>query len=55
VQYLNHPVTFDTTRAAALLSKHGVRCPKVPEYVDAIVQFFRAHEQAPEMAPPKTG
>jgi thioester reductase-like protein len=53
VLYLNHPVTFDTTRAMALLVEHGLRCPGVPEYLDAIVQFFREHEHDPAMAPPK--
>lgn len=43
--YLNHPVTFDTTRATALLGEHGVRCPRFPEYVDNMVSFFRAHEK----------
>lgn len=43
--YLNHPVTFDTTRATALLGEHGVRCPRVPDYVDNMVSFFRAHEK----------
>ena len=47
VQYLNHPVTFDTTRATALLAEHGVRCPRFPDYVDNLVAFFRAHEKDP--------
>jgi len=45
--YLNHPVTFDTSRATALLAPHGLRCPRFPEYVDTMVAFFREHEDDP--------
>lgn len=49
--YLNHPATFDTTRARALLDEHGVRCPRFPDYVDNMVAFFRAHEKDPAFDP----
>jgi thioester reductase-like protein len=49
--YMNHAVTFDTTRATALLAEHGVRCPRFPDYVDNIVSFFRAHEKDRGFAP----
>ena len=51
IRYLNHPVHFDTREATDLLERHGVRCPRVPEYVDAIVRFFREHEHDPAFAP----
>jgi thioester reductase-like protein len=44
IVYLNHPVRFDTRRADAILARNGLRCPKFPEYVGPIVQFFREHE-----------
>ncbi len=45
IEYLNHPVTFDTTRASALLAPHGLRCPRFPEYVGTMVEYFRTHER----------
>ncbi len=51
IQYLNHPVTFDTRRAEAVLARSGVRCPPFDEYVGNMVDFFREHEDDPEFAP----
>jgi thioester reductase-like protein len=45
IQYLNHAVRFDTRRADSILDRHGLRCPRFPEYAPAIVRFFREHEQ----------
>ena len=42
--YLNHPVRFDTTQASTVVSRNGLRCPRFPEYVGAMVRFFAAHE-----------
>ncbi len=42
--YLNHPVTFDTRRAVALLEPHGLRPPNFPDYAEAMVRFFKEHE-----------
>jgi thioester reductase-like protein len=44
VAYLNHRVTFDTRRAVDLLSPIGLRPPNFREYVDAMVGYFKAHE-----------
>jgi len=49
--YLNHPVTFDAARATGLLTPHGLRAPHFPDYVDAMVTFFREHEDDPALAP----
>lgn len=49
--YLNHPVSFDTARATELLEPHGLRCPRFPEYVETLVEFFRAHEDDPSFVP----
>jgi thioester reductase-like protein len=42
--YLNHPVSFDVAQAAEVLGRNGLRCPRFPEYVGAMVSFFKAHE-----------
>ncbi len=47
IAYLNHPVTFDTTRATALLAEHELRCPSFGEYVGPMVAFFKDHEADP--------
>jgi thioester reductase-like protein len=51
IVYLNHPVRFDTRRAEALLARHGLRCPRFPEYAPAVVRFFREHEADPALRP----
>jgi len=51
IAYLNHPVVFDTRRAVALLSPHGLRPPNFRSYIGAMVGFFRAHEDDPRFAP----
>ena len=54
IRYLNHPVRFDTRRADAVLGRHGLRCPRFPEYVGPVVRFFREHEGDPALAPART-
>jgi thioester reductase-like protein len=44
IVYLNHPVTFDVAQASEVLGRNGLRCPRFPEYVGAMVAFYRAHE-----------
>jgi thioester reductase-like protein len=44
IVYLNHPVTFDTAQAAEVLGRNGLRCPRFPEYVGAMVAFYQQHE-----------
>ena len=51
IQYLNHPVTFDTRRASDLLARHDIDIPKFESYVAKMVEFFRAHEDDPKYAP----
>jgi thioester reductase-like protein len=36
---------YDTTRARELLEPHGVRCPALPDYVGALVNFVAEHPQ----------
>jgi thioester reductase-like protein len=51
IAYLNHAVTFDTRRAVEHLSPHGLRPPGFSEYGEAMVRFFREHEDDPKFAP----
>jgi thioester reductase-like protein len=51
IQYLNHPVKFDTRRAEAILSRSGVRVPRFDEYVANMVRYFREHEDDPKFMP----
>jgi thioester reductase-like protein len=44
VVYLNHRVTFDTRRAVDLLGPIGLRPPNFGDYVDAMVGYFKQHE-----------
>ena len=54
IRYLNHPVRFDTRRADEILARHGLRCPRFPEYAPKLVEFFRAHEDDPALRPTAT-
>jgi thioester reductase-like protein len=51
IDYLNHPVTFDTRRAVRVLSPHGLRPPNFRDYAAAMVRFFREHEDEPALVP----
>ncbi len=44
-------MTFDARRAAELLSPLGLRPPRFGDYVEPMVEFFRAHEDDPAYAP----
>jgi len=39
VPYFFLEQTYDTTVSRALLEPHGIRCPKFPDYVEALVNF----------------
>ena len=51
IAYLNHPVSFDTRRATALLGPHGLKPPHFGDYVGAMTRFFREHEEEPAFRP----
>jgi thioester reductase-like protein len=51
ISYLNHPVSFDTRSARELLEPKGVRCPRLEEYVEPLVKFFKEHEEDPSFQP----
>ncbi len=44
IAYLNHPVEFDTRRTVDLLGKEGLTPPAFGDYAEAMVGFFREHE-----------
>jgi uncharacterized protein YbjT (DUF2867 family) len=44
IDYLNHPVRFDTRATRELLEPRGVACPRLEEYVGPLVSFFKQHE-----------
>ena len=52
VEYLNHPVTYDTRRAVDLLAPLGLAPPPFADYAQTIVDFFKAHEDDPKYTPP---
>ena len=43
VPYFFLKQTYDTTRARELLDAHGVRCPRFPDYVPALLDFVERH------------
>jgi len=51
IAYLNHPVRFDTRRAMNLLAGHGLAPPRFPDYVDAMVGYFKSHEHDESLMP----
>jgi thioester reductase-like protein len=51
MRYLNHSVRYDARRATDLMERHGLRLPRFPEYAEAMVRFFREHEDDPAFAP----
>jgi thioester reductase-like protein len=55
IAYLNHPVTFDSRRAVELLAAHGLAPPPFQSYVGAMVEFFKAREDDPALAPRASG
>ena len=55
IRYLNHPVRYDTRRAGELLAGSDLRCPGFAEYAPAMVEFFRANENDPALAPVPVG
>jgi nucleoside-diphosphate-sugar epimerase len=43
LDYFDHPCTYDATQATADLALLGVACPRLPDYVDRLVAFYRAN------------
>jgi thioester reductase-like protein len=51
IAYLNHPVVYDARRTVDLLAPHGLTPPRFPEYAEAMVGFYREHEDDPALRP----
>lgn len=45
VPYFFLEQTYDTSVATALLEPHSIRCPRFPDYVEALVNFVAEHPQ----------
>jgi thioester reductase-like protein len=43
LDYFDHPCTYDAAQATTDLSLLGLTCPRLPDYVDRLVAFYRAH------------
>jgi thioester reductase-like protein len=55
IAYLNHPVVYDARRTVDLLAPHDLVPPRFPDYAEAMVAFFREHEDDPKLRPRHTG
>ena len=55
IAYLNHPVAFDTRQAVDLLTPHGLAPPPFASYVGPMVEFFKANQDDPALAPKAAG
>lgn len=47
IDYFVHPTTYDTTCATRDLDAAGLRVPRLPEYLPALVEYMRAHPDRP--------
>ncbi len=45
IDYMVHPTRYATDRATAFLDPVGIRVPPLPEYLDRLVHFARAHPE----------
>ena len=43
LDYFDHPCTYDASQATTDLSLLGVSCPRLPDYADRLVAFYRSH------------
>jgi thioester reductase-like protein len=46
LDYFDHPCRYDSAHASADLSARGVSCPRLPDYVQKLVAFYRAKRGA---------
>jgi len=45
LDYFDHPCRYDTTQATRDLDALGLHCPRLPDYVRRLVEFYRAHRE----------
>ncbi len=41
--YAGLHIRYDAQHAVAALARHGIRCPRVPEYIDVLIAYFKEH------------
>jgi thioester reductase-like protein len=41
LSYFDHPCRYDTTHASAALDSFGLRCPRLVDYLEPLVDFYR--------------
>jgi thioester reductase-like protein len=46
LDYFDHPLRFDTTEADRALAAFGLECPRLPDYADRLVSFYRQKRDA---------
>jgi thioester reductase-like protein len=51
IAYLNHPVVYDARATVDLLAAHDLVPPRFPDYAEAMVRFYREHEDDPARRP----
>ena len=51
IVYLNHPVQFDTRRTREVLARAGLSVPGFEDYAEAMVRYYREHEDDPSYVP----
>ena len=42
LDYFDHPCRYDSTEATRDLAAFGIPCPRLPEYVDVLIAFYKA-------------
>lgn len=45
VDYFVHPARYGTAKTTAVLAPAGIRCPRLADYADRLVEFVRAHPE----------
>ena len=43
--YFDHPCDYDASQATAALAPLGIACPRLPDYVESLVAFYREHRE----------
>jgi len=40
LDYFDHPCRYDASQATADLARLGLRCPRLPDYLDRLIAFY---------------
>ena len=44
-QYGNQPIEYEFSESTERLAALGLRCPRVPDYIAALVRYYKEHLQ----------